>query len=162
MPIFGSCLCGGVRFEVSEVSGPSEICHCVRCQKKSGATALTMILVESSSFRLHSGQELIQRYDAPILNKPPAYSAHFCRSCGSPVPPAVPSGSTLEIPAGLFDDDPGVRPSKHIFTDFMHSWDEVLDELPQYDLRALVQERWGRELPEGFEAVSHAGVNQKI
>src|SRR4051812_13931017 len=29
----GSCLCGEVKFEVSEVVGPFELCHCNRCRK---------------------------------------------------------------------------------------------------------------------------------
>jgi len=163
MAISGSCLCGGVRFVVDDVTGSSEICHCVRCQKKSGATSLTMIDVDESSYQLLSGDELIQSYEAPVLNRPPAYSTHFCRVCGSPVPLAVPGKGQVEIPAGLFDYNPGVKPNKHIFVDFMHDWDEISDDLPQYDLRALIKERWKTELPEGFELIGqHDGATRTV
>jgi hypothetical protein len=33
----GSCLCGGVRFEVDRAVGPFELCHCSRCRKASGS-----------------------------------------------------------------------------------------------------------------------------
>jgi hypothetical protein len=36
------------------------------------------------------------------------------------------------IPMGAFDDDPGVRPERHIFVDSRASWDEITDGLPTF------------------------------
>ena len=36
------------------------------------------------------------------------------------------------IPAGLFDDDPCVRPTLHMFVDSKAPWWEIDDELPKY------------------------------
>lgn len=157
MPIKGSCLCGGVRFELDRASGPAEICHCVRCQKRSGATALEMVPVDAQHYRLLTGAELIHTYAAPILNNPPAFTAHFCRRCGSCVPWCPPGADTLEVPAGLFDDDPQVEPDKHIFVDFMPAWNTIRDRLPQFGLRALVKFRFGKDLPADYVAKDHSG-----
>ncbi len=162
MAISGSCLCGGVQFVVDEVSGPVEICHCVRCQKKSGNTSLAMVAVKSSSYRCVSGGDLIQAFSAPVLNQPPAYSSHFCCVCGSAVPPASTEEPILEIPAGLFDDDPGVRPSKRIYIDFKHDWDEIPQDLPHYNFRSLYQERLGRELPLDHKVLGHDGKARTV
>ena len=35
--IRGSCLCGGVKFEVRGSKGPFELCHCNRCRKATGS-----------------------------------------------------------------------------------------------------------------------------
>ena len=43
MTITGSCLCGGVRFEVDRVVGPFELCHCNRCRKVSGSAFTAMV-----------------------------------------------------------------------------------------------------------------------
>jgi hypothetical protein len=64
-------------------------------------------------------------------------------------------GVTFEIPAGLFDDDFGIRPDKHIFVDFMPPWDDLKRELPAYTRRQIYEVRAGRSLPEGFVARSH-------
>lgn len=45
--IRGSCLCGGVTFEVTKVEGPFEVCHCNRCRKLSGAAAMPSIGVRA-------------------------------------------------------------------------------------------------------------------
>lgn len=153
--ISGSCLCGGVRFEIDRAVGPFEICHCHRCRKLSGAAALPMVQVLSSDFKLLSGHELIKSYDAPLLYGPPPYRSSFCRECGSPVPPAHPEGDALEIPAGLLDSDPQIKPDKHIFVEFVAPWDEIRDGLPQYDVRRLTQERHGVELPRDFQPRRH-------
>ena len=34
--IRGSCLCGGVKFEITRATGPFELCHCSRCRKANG------------------------------------------------------------------------------------------------------------------------------
>lgn len=153
--ISGSCLCGGVRFRIERAAGPFELCHCHRCRKRSGAAAFPTIRVSRADYTLLSGRELIRSYDAPVLYRPPAYRSSFCGRCGSPVPPAEPEGDALEIPAGLLDDDPGLRPDKHIFVEFVPPWDAIADDLPRYDVRALVLERHGVELPRDFRPRRH-------
>ncbi len=48
-PIRGSCLCGGVRFEVTQPLSRVAHCHCSRCRKHSGAGALVMGRVPANS-----------------------------------------------------------------------------------------------------------------
>lgn len=121
-----------------------------------------MVGVNTVDYRLTEGAELINGYEAPILREPPTYTSYFCRRCGSPTPPVEPRGEFFEIPAGLFDDDPGVRPDKHIFIEFVPPWGEITDAIPQYSVRDLVRERFGRELPEGSELPTHYGSSKKI
>jgi hypothetical protein len=97
--------------------------------------------VRTKDFRLLSGRDLIVSYEAPILGRPPAYRTTFCRRCGSPVPDPLPEESEFEIAGGTLDDDPGIRPDKHIFVEFVPAWSEICDELPQLDKRALVKLR---------------------
>lgn len=132
MPIHGSCLCGGIQFEIDKAIGPAEFCHCNRCRKVSGSNTLLMIRVKAKDYRVLSGRELFKTYSAPVLHNPPPYQSTFCSNCGSPVPDPSPTGEFVDIPAGAFDDDPGIRPDKHIFIEFMPRWDVVRDGLPTY------------------------------
>ena len=153
--IRGSCLCGGVRFEVDKVVGPFEICHCNRCRKVSGSMGMPAVGVLAKDYRMTAGKELVKSFSAPILYEAPAYQTMFCSNCGSPVPVPEPEGESLEIPAGLLDSDPRIRPDKHIFVEFIPPWDRIADDLPQYTIGDLVRERTGQELPEGFVLRSH-------
>ena len=156
MAIRGSCLCGGVTFEIDRACGPAEYCHCNRCRKVSGSSSLLTIRVKTQDYRFLSGRELVKTYAAPILYVPPAYHSYFCANCGSPVPPPLPDGDEFEIAAGLFDDDFGIRPDKHIFVDFMPPWDDLHTELPGYTMRQIYELRTGRKLPKDFAPRVHA------
>lgn len=138
--ITGSCLCGGVRFEIAEAVGPFELCHCSRCRKASGSAFAAMLGVRTRDFRFVQGRDLMTTYEAPLLEAPPPYRTSFCRRCGSPMPNPEPDAEWFEIPAGLLESDPGLRPDKHIFVELNAPWHEIIDSLPQFDktrLRAL-------------------------
>ncbi|HKM99318.1 MAG TPA: GFA family protein [Candidatus Binataceae bacterium] len=135
--IKGSCLCAAVRFEIERAAGPFELCHCHRCRKASGSAFVAGLGVRRDDFRLLAGKDLIASYDAPIVREPPPYRVFFCSRCGSPVPDPAPASEWFEIPAGLLDDDPQIKPDKHIFVELNPLWFEISDDLPQYDAIAL-------------------------
>src|SRR6266566_4924881 len=77
LPLTGGCLCGGVRFEVTEPLVTASYCHCTRCQRRTGTAASANARIVPGSLRVLSGEELIQAYE------PPEGSAKlFCSRCG--------------------------------------------------------------------------------
>jgi len=141
--IKGSCLCGGVTFEIDAADGPFEICHCSRCRKVSGAGGMPGLAVAKEHFRLLDGRDLIHSWAAPILHEPPAYVVTFCARCGSPVPLPVDDFDFVEIPAGLFDDEPGIQPDKHIFVEYAPAWAPITDNLPTFTREEIRRHREG-------------------
>ena len=139
--IRGPCLCGGVQFEIDRAAGPFELCHCSRCRKVSGSAFMAGIGVRTADFRFVCGEELIRRYEAPIVEAPPAYRVSFCGRCGSCVPDPSPGAEWLEIAAGLLDDDPLIEPDKHIFVDCKSVWYTIGDALPQFTKSELIAYR---------------------
>lgn len=137
----GSCLCGQVQFEVSAVIGPFELCHCTRCRKVSGSAFMAGVYARRDGFRFLKGRDLVKTFDAPILEKPPAYRSCFCGICGSPLPDADGDSAMIEIPAGTLDAHPGIRPDKHIFVEFKAPWFTIEDSLAQYDKPSLRRHR---------------------
>ena len=49
--IRGSCLCGGVAFEIDGAPLWSHYCHCSRCRKVSGAAFSAPLFVPAAAFR---------------------------------------------------------------------------------------------------------------
>ena len=125
--IKGSCLCGGVRFEIDEVLALTH-CHCSNCRKVTGAAFGTWAHVRKSKFRLVAGEDLIANHEAT-----PGGQRKFCRNCGSPAPGQAPYLPTVSIAAGLLDNDPMVRPSLHTFASSKAPWWEIHDDLPQHE-----------------------------
>ena len=59
----GSCLCGGVAYEMSPPFIFFHHCHCSRCRKSSGSAYGANILVKAAQFRWTRGEELVGRWD---------------------------------------------------------------------------------------------------
>jgi hypothetical protein len=126
----GSCLCGEVAFEFCEIVGPFELCHCSRCRKTSGSAFVAGLKISAQGFRITRGESQIRDYEAPILERPPAYRVSFCTRCGSPVPHPPPGANELEIHAGLLDDEIDLRPDRHIFIDHKAPWHAPSSDIP--------------------------------
>lgn len=152
MTIGGSCLCGGVKFEIEGPVRTFEYCHCRRCRKVTGAAGYPALAVQREGFRLLEGMELVASYEAPLLHGPPAYVSSFCRRCGSPVPFPSTEFEEVEVPAGLLDDEPPHGIDKHIFVEFAARWDPSRDDLPRYtreQLLVLRREQVRTSVPDG-------------
>jgi len=125
--IKGSCMCGGIRFELDATRSFTH-CHCRNCRKLRGATFASYVHVEADKFRMLSGEGLLQQFESA----PGSFRA-FCRICGSIAPSSVPYLKTVSVPAGLLDDDPGVRPQLHVFAGSKAPWWAITDGLPQHE-----------------------------
>lgn len=137
MPVVrGSCLCGGVKFEIDGSLSQPLHCHCSRCRKQHGAAFCSR--VRAADFKWIQGEELVSYYQSS-----PGFRRGFCRVCGSPVVnrpgptyrlalinPAI--ASELGVPLGILDDDPDVRAKCHVFVASKAPWFEITDDLPQH------------------------------
>lgn len=132
MPITGHCLCGRVRFEVSEPFLDAHYCHCNRCQRRTGTAFSASAEAAPGSFRVVEGEELIRAF-----RPGDGWNKFFCGECGghvysqSHVDPNI-----IGVRLGAVDGDPGVRPSCHQYVAYAVSWQSLPDDgLPRYDER---------------------------
>jgi hypothetical protein len=126
--IRGSCLCGGVSFEVSGGLDRATHCHCSMCRKAHGAAFGSYAGAQVSALRWLSGTELISRYASS-----PDVTRTFCSRCGSTLQYISNTQSErFALALGVLDDDPGVRPLLHMFVADKAPWYEIADGLPQH------------------------------
>jgi hypothetical protein len=124
----GSCLCGGIRFEIGDAVGGIAQCHCSLCRKSSGTGSIATILVAAEQLSWLSGEALIRRFE-----RPSGYCTAFCSVCGSPAPDADAARQRYAVPAGLLDGDPPLRVVEHIFVGSKAQWDAIGDDAPRLD-----------------------------
>ncbi|WP_130305351.1 GFA family protein [Advenella incenata] len=127
--IHGSCLCGGIQYEVS---GPLEgalNCHCKMCRKAHGAAFRSRARVNSADFKITQGDNLLKFYESS-----PGNHRGFCSECGTPILSRFDNDSTCYgLPLGALDDDPGLKPQLHVYVAHKAPWHDITDRLPQYD-----------------------------
>jgi hypothetical protein len=133
-PLSGGCLCGGVRFEVTEPLVSASYCHCTRCQRRTGTAASAQARVTPGSLRVTSGEDLIRAYDPGDGG----FLKLFCSLCGSALWSQSPDDSeVIAVRLGAFDSDPGIRPRHRQFVAYAAPWEPLPDDgLPRYPERS--------------------------
>ncbi len=126
----GSCLCGGVAFEVGEPFKVVYNCHCSRCRKARAAAYNTIGFTSADGVRFLNGEELLVHYKVPDSR---FFIQTFCRVCGSVLPTLKKDRDIAVTPLGALDDDPGRGADNHIFAGSKAPWYEITDDLPQFD-----------------------------
>lgn len=120
--LVGSCLCSRVKFSVDADMQHFYFCHCLQCQKTSGSAHVANILAKPTDIEWLSGSEFVKRFDHPSGR---SFTRVFCSECGCGLPYINVEATTLFIPAGCLDNDPGIQPEKNIFWTEKASWYEA-------------------------------------
>ena len=128
----GGCMCGGVRFELTEPPVAALWCHCTRCQRRSGTAASISARIAPGSLKILQGEELLRSW-AP----PDGFAKVFCSECGSQMwAQSTTDPDVVAVRFGVFDGDPGIRPSWHQFVAYAAAWLPLPDDgLPRFDER---------------------------
>jgi hypothetical protein len=136
-PLTGACLCGGVRYEVTEPLVSASYCHCRRCQRRTGTAASAQARIVPGSLRVVVGDELVITWTPPD-----GFPKAFCSACGSALWSCSPeSGEPASVRLGTFDEDTGIRPSYRQFAAYSAPWEPIPDDgLPRYPERIPPEE----------------------
>ena len=131
-PIFGGCICEGVRYKIK---GPTRCvvhCHCSQCRRSYASLVGTGATIEKDNIELVSGNENLTTYDFS-----PEVRRQFCKKCGCSIlyyDDRVPN-MVFYYPSTL---DEGAHPGHpegtehHVFIESKAGWEEFEDRLPKH------------------------------
>ena len=114
----GACLCGGVRFEVTEPLRNVVVCHCSLC-RRSGTLAGAYTAAPRDALRLTADDTLTWYVDVNGRRR------GFCGRCGSPLFWSDEDGATISISAGALDGQTGLVIERHIFVADAADWESA-------------------------------------
>lgn len=123
----GSCYCGAVRYGIDDAFRYAVNCHCSNCRRATGSAFKPFAGIGSESLSLEAGADNLLIYGGEE-----AHDVH-CRTCGSLLYSMLDHGKRVHVTMGTLIDAPSIRPTAHIFVGSKAPWDEITDELPQYD-----------------------------
>ena len=127
----GSCLCNSIQYEIHGELGQAMMCHCSKCRKANGSAFAVNAAVKADEFKIISGQEFVTEFEST-----PGVFRSFCKTCGSPLVSRRPSQpDVLRLRIGTLDTPVKVKPVAHIFVGSKAVWDEIHDDIPQFDER---------------------------
>ncbi|HMD52394.1 MAG TPA: GFA family protein [Solirubrobacteraceae bacterium] len=130
----GGCLCGAIRFELSEPPAVAGYCHCTRCQRRTGTGSSVNARIDTATLRILQGEESLRCWRHPDGGAEKC----FCPTCGSHLFSRNPEDpSHMSVRMGAFDGDPGVRPSWRSYVAYAAVWEPIPgDGLERVDERA--------------------------
>ena len=99
------------------------------CRRQHGAAYSTYADFNPEDFRWIRGEELVKTYTP---NEGGGWC--FCSECGSSLA-GTEDGRVTSITLGTVDGDPGIRPQLHIFTGSRATWQQITDDLAQFEER---------------------------
>jgi len=145
-PYEGGCLCGAIRYRVDAEPLALYVCHCTDCQRQTGTSFASAMIVPKSAFELLRGEP---RAYAALSPEGWVKRGKFCDACATRVwglPARFPE--VLVLRPGTLDDTTWLSPAAHIWTRSRQPWvvipkDAVAFERQPEDPMALV-EAWRR------------------
>ncbi|AXY55620.1 GFA family protein [Acinetobacter chinensis] len=127
----GSCLCGGLRYEIHGEIGEMVQCHCKRCRKANGTAYATNAPINKADFKIVQGEHLLKKFEST-----PTTTRCFCAECASPIISIkAETPGTYRLRLGTLDTPLEQKPVMHIFTAYKAEWESICDDLPQYEER---------------------------
>ena len=123
----GSCMCGGVAYEVDAPVGAIIHCHCQTCRKAHGSAFSSLTNVSREYFRFVRGEELLKSFESS-----PGKIRRFCSRCGSHIVAERTGRPTVLLRLGCLDTPIGQKPSAHIWRSDAATWYDPKIELPEF------------------------------
>ncbi len=121
----GGCLCGKIRFVLTERPLTAGYCHCTRCQHRTGTASSVQARIDGNTLRILQGEDLLKGWRHPDGGA----EKLFCRECGGHLFSRYPQDHRqMSVRLGAFDGDPGVRPSWRAFVDYAVGWEPVPED----------------------------------
>jgi hypothetical protein len=126
----GSCLCGKVTFEIQDQPHMSANCHCLSCQKTSGAGHAFHLMFNTDQVEI-KGETKGYEWTADSGNEVTTY---FCPECGSSthgITPGFPGMITVR--AAILDQSDDFAPQVSVYKKRLRSWDQMNDDIPAFE-----------------------------
>ena len=121
----GGCLCGAVRYEAKGTPSLSAICHCLMCQRASGAPFMALIFLPSDAVKVTKGEPSIYQSSSTSNRR-------FCGRCGSPLFFERHTRSLTAVMVGSLDDPNMFKPEMHVCVESSMKWMDIRDDAPRY------------------------------
>src|SRR5579864_7842135 len=106
LPLTGGCLCGALRYEISEAPTMAYTCHCTDCQRLTSSAFSLAVTVPDRAFRLVKGEPRLMPKTAESGR---VVTRWLCSECAcwiasSPQSGEAPGEMIRRVRAGTLDD----------------------------------------------------------
>lgn len=124
----GSCLCGGIAYEVELLPENTFNCHCSFCRKAHGADYATVVFAKGETLKITKGEDLLSEYENALGSL-----RGFCSKCGSRLMNyAHDKTAYLCIVLASIDTPVEFKPLAHVNLESKAPWHEPDASIPSF------------------------------
>lgn len=126
----GGCMCGRVRYSISEPPIAAGLCHCDRCRPQSGSAFSTIVIIKRSTFDLKGETAVFEDIGSSGLR----VLRRYCPRCGSPLttePDVAPNH--MFVKAGGIDSNEWFNPVLELFVTRRRPWVTAVPGTQQFE-----------------------------
>jgi hypothetical protein len=122
----GGCNCGEIRYVVTRPFLTAYICHCHRCQKRTGSAFSMSVVIPADGLQIVAGKPLPteRRLESGARN-----FSWICPACYSRTHTQREGSRTINLRAGTLDDTSKIRPVAQIWTENAQPWALIADDI---------------------------------
>ncbi|MCC0016892.1 MAG: GFA family protein [Rhodobiaceae bacterium] len=126
----GSCMCGGVKIETEGEPMLVGHCHCLDCQKSSGAGHTTLALFADEQMEVTGA---LSHYESKT-DSGNILTRSFCPTCGSRMigkSTGMPTHTAIFL--GVLDDSDALQPAMSFYAKRLRTWDHLAEGIPAFE-----------------------------
>lgn len=126
LPLTGGCLCGAIRYRITDAPYDAEFCHCRQCQRATGGPVaawmdfrIEQVIWEQGTPREYASSDQVRR--------------GFCPQCGTALTYRHTGyADLLTLSIASLDQPDQVAPRYHLHTNSQCRWLTLVDDSPRY------------------------------
>jgi hypothetical protein len=109
----GGCLCGALRYEITQAPVVAYTCHCTHCQRLTSSAFSMAVVVAAEAFHYTGADPRPLQRTADSGRTSTRWVCPGCGTwlCGGPKPRTAPPGTLVMLRAGTLDDTSWLRPT---------------------------------------------------
>jgi hypothetical protein len=146
----GGCACGEVRYRLTRSPLFVHCCHCLNCQRQTGAAFAINVLIERDCVELLAGEP--ERVPVPRSGGK-RQQVYRCPTCKTAVWSTYTRKSVLFVRAGTLDDPSAIEPDVHIFMRSKLPWVTLPESTPAFRTYYDTNTLWPEASLERLEAL---------
>jgi hypothetical protein len=131
----GGCLCGAVRYRVTNAPFRTGVCHCRFCQRRTGSAFGVGVYFKKDDFELTRGA--LKSYEYRSDESGRWLKMEFCANCGSTLTWTLelfPDGRG--VAGGSFDDPSWLNIERHVWARSKQHWVPIPPDIEQHEKAA--------------------------
>ena len=126
LPVCGGCLCGTVRYQISQPLITVSLCNCLSCRKATGSAGVSWLIIRRENLTFVMGEPRTFKSSQKVIRS-------FCAQCGTSLTyQSENTPATIDVTTSTLDNPEDYPPTEEVWLLHKLPWQIPNKSIPQY------------------------------